>query len=66
MEKISRNCMHLGLRVKDYEATMAFYRDALGFEEIFTLLMRDFYETMELSADCSQSQIERWMTMRSG
>lgn len=51
MEKISRNCMHLGLRVKDYEATMAFYRDALGFEEIFTLLMRDFYETMELSAD---------------
>jgi lactoylglutathione lyase len=51
MTQISNNCMHLGLRVRDHQATMAFYRDALGFEEIFTLTMRDFYETMSNSPD---------------
>ena len=51
MPQISNNCMHLGLRVHDYQASMAFYRDALGFEEVFTLHMRDFYETMKNTAD---------------
>lgn len=51
MPQISNNCMHLGLRVRDYQATMAFYHDAMGFEEVFTLTMRDFYETMSNSED---------------
>ena len=51
MPQISNNCMHLGLRVHDYQAAMAFYRDALGFEEVFTLYMRDFYETMNNTAE---------------
>lgn len=51
MTQLSNNFMHLGLRVKDHAATMAFYRDGLGFEEVFTLTMKDFYETMSLSAD---------------
>jgi len=51
MTQISTNCMHLGLRVKDYQATMAFYRDALGFDEVFTLTMQDFYETMSATED---------------
>lgn len=53
MDKISNNCMHLGLRVKDYQATMDFYQKALGFEEVFTMYKRDFYQIMRSSPDGS-------------
>lgn len=45
MDKISGNVMHIGLRVKDYNASYKFYHDILGFEEMFTLYMKDQNET---------------------
>jgi catechol 2,3-dioxygenase-like lactoylglutathione lyase family enzyme len=67
MEKISSNCMHLGLRVKDYQAAMDFYQGALGFEEIFTMHKRDFYQIMQATADGSaiekkDDDDEVWLT----
>jgi lactoylglutathione lyase len=53
MDQISNNCMHLGLRVKDYQAALDFYQGALGFEKVFTMHKSDFYQIMQASADGS-------------
>ena len=47
IDKISNNCMHIGLRVKDYEATMDFYNKGLGFEEVFTFKKEKLYKMLE-------------------
>jgi lactoylglutathione lyase len=47
MARIISGLMHLGLRVKDYQKTLAFYCDALGFEKMFELTKRDLYLTMD-------------------
>lgn len=67
MYQISSNCMHIGLHVRDYEAALAFYRDTLGFQEVFTLSMRDFYETMRHSSAGNRTEAkgdadEVWLT----
>lgn len=45
--EIIRNLMHLGLRVHDLDATLAFYRDALGLAEVFQLKKRELYDMLE-------------------
>lgn len=49
MSKISTNCMHIGLRVKDYRASLRFYNEILGFELMFELTKRDLNETLAKS-----------------
>ncbi len=41
-----RNLMHLGLRVKDFDASLRFYRDGLGLEEVFTLRKKVLYDML--------------------
>jgi catechol 2,3-dioxygenase-like lactoylglutathione lyase family enzyme len=47
MSKNISGLMHLGLRVKNYRKTLAFYCDALGFEKMFELTKKDLYQTMD-------------------
>jgi len=49
VSKISSNCMHIGLRVKDYQASLRFYQQVLGFELMFELSKKDLNETIAKS-----------------
>jgi lactoylglutathione lyase len=48
---IIRNLTHIGLRVKNLDASIAFYCDALGFEEVFTMKKRVLYDMLAAGGD---------------
>jgi catechol 2,3-dioxygenase-like lactoylglutathione lyase family enzyme len=62
MPKSTNNCLHVAIRVKDYAASMRFYRDVLGFEEMFSLTMKDYYDLLGGSAKNKEEEERIWLT----
>jgi len=44
MSDVISGLMHLSLRVKDYEKSLDFYCNGMGFEKMFEYTKKDFYE----------------------
>jgi catechol 2,3-dioxygenase-like lactoylglutathione lyase family enzyme len=64
MSNVIRGLMHLGLRVKNYEKSLSFYCDGLGFKKMFEFTKRDYYEMLSEGGDVADRRDENsiWLT----
>lgn len=56
-----KNLFHIALQVDDFDASIAFYRDKLGFDEMFGLKVGDFRDILDIH-DSDKNNDAKWLT----
>ena len=56
-----KNLFHIALQVDDFDESIAFYRDKLGFDEMFSLKLGDFRDILDMH-DSDKNNDANWLT----